>query len=330
MLADYPRGGAPEVAAEREMDLALRAISTIRAVRGESNLPPGKRIPVRIRALDPGDRRSLTGAAGLIRALAQVSELTVEGSGPRIRRAAVALEPGMEIAIPLAGLVDFAEEERRLSKEIARCEGERNALLRKLENPSFLERAPEAVVSKDRARSGELAGKIERLKQQLQVVTEPEEDTMNVEQKNPYGSPFGTPSDSQESTGSSGTSTSQERPWERPLPPSPTFPRSEPIMPAPTAERLPPKRAPAKLKAKVKAKAKARRVKRKVRRAKRAVKRAVRRGVRRAVRKVPRGKARRTVRRVVRKVRRAVRRKVRAAKKTPKKRAKNRKASRRR
>jgi valyl-tRNA synthetase len=307
MVAEFPRGGSPDEEAEREMGLALRAISSIRALRGESNLPPGKRIPVRIRATDAGDRRSLTEAEGLIRSLAQVSELAIEGSGPRLRRAAVALEPGMEIAIPLAGLIDFAEEERRLSKEIARCEGERTALLRKLENPSFLERAPEAVVSKDRARSGELAGKIERLKQHLQIVTEPE-DTMNVEQKNPYGSPFGSAGDSHEDASPTRTSTSPERPWEPPAPPSPTFPRSEPMMPAPTAERRPPKRAPAKLKARVKAKAKARKVKRKVRRAKRAVRRAVRRGVRRAVRAVPRGKARRKVRRAVRRVRRVVRR----------------------
>jgi valyl-tRNA synthetase len=327
MLAAYPQAGEADAAAEREMGLTLRAISSIRTLRGESNLPPGKRIPVRIRARSPEDRRALLDAAGLIRALAQVSELAVEETGPRLRRAAVAVEPDMEIAIPLAGLIDFAEEERRLRKEIARSEEEQATLLRKLANPSFLERAPEAVVAKDRSRSGELEGKIERLRQSLQVITETEEeeDTMHIEQKNPYGSPFGTPSDSHEETSSSGLSPGQERPWERAAP-IPTYQRAEERpLPAPPVERRPPKRAPAKAKAKSKARSKP---KRKVAKRKTAKRKTAKRKTAKRAARSSRAKARSKAR-PKRKAKSASRRKS-ASKKGRRRVARSRKASRRR
>ncbi len=171
MVSAYPAAdGELDEAALREMDLVQRAVEGLRRVRGESNVPPGKRIPAIVRAKEASVRESLRAAEPFIRPLAQLSELTVTAPGERLRRAAVALLPELELVVPLEGLVDFAEEERRLEKEIGKAEGDRSGLERKLSNPSFLERAPAEIVAKDRARVAELGERLEKLGQQLSLV----------------------------------------------------------------------------------------------------------------------------------------------------------------
>ena len=58
----------------------------------------------------------------------------------------------MEIFVPLAGVVDLAEERERLKKEIEKAEKEIAGIEGRLNNPNFVARAPAEVVAKDRAR----------------------------------------------------------------------------------------------------------------------------------------------------------------------------------
>ena len=171
MIAAFPEFGPVDEVALREMGLVSRAVEGVRRVRGENNLPPGKRIPAQLRSEDPDVRRVIEAAAPFLRALAQLSELTVAAPGERLHRSAVVVEPEFEIAVPLTGLIDFAEEERRLRKEIGKAEGDLGGLKRKLENPSFVARAPAEILEKDRGRIAELEQKLLRFGQQLEIVT---------------------------------------------------------------------------------------------------------------------------------------------------------------
>jgi valyl-tRNA synthetase len=191
MIADYPRGSPRDGRSEREMELVMRVVEAVRTIRGESNIPPGKRISATLYARHADVRASLHDAVPFIRPLAQLSELAVlppRPAGERLKRAAMAVLPEVEIAVPLTGLVDFAEEERRLRKDIAKAEGDRSGLQRKLDNPSFVARAPLEVVEKDRGRIVELGEKLRRLGQQLAVVTDTDEgEQMNEENRGGAG-----------------------------------------------------------------------------------------------------------------------------------------------
>jgi valyl-tRNA synthetase len=174
MIADFPKGTARDETAEREMDLVMRVVESVRNICGESNIPPGKRVPATLYVRDGAVRARLEEASPFVRTLARLSELTVAtplAAGERLKRTAVAVLPEVEIAVPLEGLVDFAEEEKRLRKEIAKAEGDLKMLSGKLQNPNFVARAPPEVLEKDRGRIVELGPKIERLKQQLSLVT---------------------------------------------------------------------------------------------------------------------------------------------------------------
>ena len=73
----------------------------------------------------------------------------------------------VEIIVPLRGLVNVEEEEKRLLKEIAKIEKDIEFLSKKLENPSFVERAPADVVGKEREKMAEFASKKRVLEESL-------------------------------------------------------------------------------------------------------------------------------------------------------------------
>jgi valyl-tRNA synthetase len=80
---------------------------------------------------------------------------------------ALALVGELKVMVPLAGLIDLDAERARLDKEIARREQELERLAGKLGNPSFVDKAPEAVVAKERQKQSEAESALATLKAQL-------------------------------------------------------------------------------------------------------------------------------------------------------------------
>ena len=89
----------------------------------------------------------------LIRRLARLKDITVGGAIPK--GAVQLVQDEATVALPIAGVIDIAQETQRLKKEIARAEGEILKLQKKLSNEQFLQKAPEAVVEEQRERLAE-------------------------------------------------------------------------------------------------------------------------------------------------------------------------------
>jgi len=172
MIAPFPEPEAmpADEEARARIELVQATVSAIRNVRGEMNVPPSRKI----RALVLGDATATVGVraeADAVAALAGLSSLEFLAAGaPRPEKAAVAVAAGMEIFLPLAGLIDLAEEERRLRKEIEKTRGEWDRLERKLANPQFVERAPGEVVAKERSRAEEMRESLSKLQASLDRV----------------------------------------------------------------------------------------------------------------------------------------------------------------
>ena len=77
---------------------------------------------------------------------------------------------GLEIYVPLAGVVDLAAEAKRLEKEIGRVEADLTRVEKKLANPNFTGKAPAEVVEKERAKAAELSEKLSKLRANLATV----------------------------------------------------------------------------------------------------------------------------------------------------------------
>jgi valyl-tRNA synthetase len=171
--ARYPRSEdfARDLAAEADVERLIDVVRVVRNLRAEMNLPPSRRIDVHIGA-DPATRAALEGMSDAIRALGRVEALGFLAPGERPRGTAVATAGGAEIFVPLAGLIDVAAERDRLSRGITRVDQELAGVRRKLENESFIARAPEEIVAKERAREDELATELALLRQGLERLAE--------------------------------------------------------------------------------------------------------------------------------------------------------------
>ncbi|NOY63307.1 MAG: hypothetical protein GXP10_09195, partial [Gammaproteobacteria bacterium] len=73
----------------------------------------------------------------------------------------------MKLLIPMAGLIDKEAEMERLGKQIEKIRKELERCTKKLANPSFVERAPEAVVQQEQKRADDYRASLENLKEQL-------------------------------------------------------------------------------------------------------------------------------------------------------------------
>ena len=161
MLAPYPEAVTercyPEAAANMERVMAV--ISGIRNIRGEMEVPPSREISV---ILSCGSEESLglmKHGEGAIISLARVADLAIGRLIEKPEDASIQVAGDVQIYVPLKGVVDAEEEEKRLLKEIAKIEKDIDQFSKKLENPSFVERAPADVVAKEREKLSEVADK---------------------------------------------------------------------------------------------------------------------------------------------------------------------------
>ncbi|MFM8799935.1 MAG: valine--tRNA ligase [Tagaea sp.] len=163
--------GLGDAAAEAEMNWIVEAISGVRALRAEMNVPQGAKIALLHRDADETARARLARHEGLIRTLARVESVAAETGGPTKGGAPVALS-GATRVLPLAGVIDAGAERKRLEKEIAKLDGEIAKTAKKLANPDFVAKADPEAVEDQRERQAEaeaararLAAALDRLKE---------------------------------------------------------------------------------------------------------------------------------------------------------------------
>ncbi len=172
MQADYPDGtGLPTdaVGAER-MELVMDVIRAIRNIRGEMDVPPGKQITALLDCKSDKDQQILEEGAAAIRVLGKVGEMTIGQGLDRPEQSATQLAGDVEISLPLAGLVDIAEEEKRLQKELAKVQKDVDLFTKKLSNEKFIANAPAHVLEKDRGKLKDASEKLTVLQQSLKKI----------------------------------------------------------------------------------------------------------------------------------------------------------------
>ena len=150
----------PEAAAE--MEWVVAAISAIRAIRTEVNVPAGTRVPLLVKDADPTALARLERQRKHFLRLARVEDITPVEAVPAGGVAAVV--EGTTLILRLGEVVDLGREKARLAKEIGRLDADIAKLATKLANPAFVSKAKPEVVDEQRDREADARRDRDRLK----------------------------------------------------------------------------------------------------------------------------------------------------------------------
>ncbi len=147
---DWPTYGAEliDAAADREMNWVIALIEQIRSARAQMHVPAGLYVPLLVTELNEAGRGAWARNEVMIKRLARVESLSDVDSFPK-GCVTVAVEGG-SFGLPLADIIDVAEEKARLEKTLAKLEKELGGLRGRLNNPNFVASAPEEVVEEAR------------------------------------------------------------------------------------------------------------------------------------------------------------------------------------
>jgi valyl-tRNA synthetase len=125
MLTSYPQAVDSLIDREVEADMqaVIELISRVRNIRSEMNIKPGERVRLLVSAPGARLRSVFQASVEQVKRLARASEVTIAETlqAPRASARAV-LAGGAEVAVPLEGLIDFAQETLRLNSEVEKLE----------------------------------------------------------------------------------------------------------------------------------------------------------------------------------------------------------------
>lgn len=156
--------------AVKEITWVQQFILGIRQIKGEMNIAPGKPLPVLLDNASAEDQAFLQSHRQYLDFLAKTESVTVLAADEEGPESAIALVGEMKVLIPLAGLIDKEAEIARLEKEIGKITGECKRLDGKLGNASFVDKAPAAVVDKERAKLHDAKAALAQLQSQLDKI----------------------------------------------------------------------------------------------------------------------------------------------------------------
>ena len=173
MKASWPssQAGRSDAAAEAQMNLIMEAVKGIRNMRAEMNVPPGRRSEVILQAGSEEVRSVLQQNEGYFRQLAAAEPVTLPVVGAEKPENAMAtVVAGLEVYLPLKGLIDVEKETARLSKERESLTKELARITGKLGNEGFMAKAPAAVVEKERAKAQECEDKLGAIRERMEYL----------------------------------------------------------------------------------------------------------------------------------------------------------------
>ncbi|RBM31073.1 valine--tRNA ligase [Vibrio tarriae] len=145
-------------------------ITSIRNLRAEYDINPGKPLEVMLKAANEQDAARIEANKQVLVSLAKLESIRVLADGEATPACATALVGKSELMIPMAGLIDKDAELDRLAKEIAKTQGEIARIEGKLGNEGFVAKAPEAVITKEREKLAGYQEALMKLEQQKATI----------------------------------------------------------------------------------------------------------------------------------------------------------------
>jgi valyl-tRNA synthetase len=169
VIAPWPE---PDPAlANEEAEGRVRAlqelITQVRSLRKEYGVPEGGEVEIALAGESPAFRETVDSESTALARLSRVRAARWERAAEGAIGAHAVLSSGVELFIPLEGVIDLARERQRLEQEIAKLDGLVRGAEARLSNPSFVERARPDVVEKEREKAKSQGEQLAKLKEKL-------------------------------------------------------------------------------------------------------------------------------------------------------------------
>ena len=172
MLAPYPvaQDAFRDADAEADIKWLQDVITAVRNIRGEKNIPPSKPLDLLFKNGGDDDFRRAEENQTFLKKLAQLENLTWLNEGDEEPMSVTQLVGDMEVLIPMAGFIDKDKEVERLTKSVEKLDKEIERVNNKLGNPGFTDKAPAAVIDKEKEKAAGFARDITKLKDQIEKI----------------------------------------------------------------------------------------------------------------------------------------------------------------
>ena len=172
MVEPFPVAQADKINTEAEagIEWVQAFILGIRKIRGEMDIAPGKPLQVYLANASDADKTAVETHINLLKFVGRISQITLLDDEQDAVESAVTLIGDMKVLIPLAGLIDKDAELARLAKEIEKATTNITRTQGKLSNTNFTDKAPAAVVDKEREKLLQGEKLIENLQAQLHKI----------------------------------------------------------------------------------------------------------------------------------------------------------------
>ena len=154
---------------ESTMDLIQDIITNVRATKNEYNLAPSKPIDIIIRSFDDNNLSLLEENRKYLERFTFANTLEFINDNRQIDKCKTIILTNLEVFIPLSGMINIEEEIKNLTNEINKLTGEIKRCEGMLNNPNFLNKAPETKINEERAKLENYKSKMNIAKERLEA-----------------------------------------------------------------------------------------------------------------------------------------------------------------
>ncbi|WP_029194655.1 valine--tRNA ligase [Paenibacillus alginolyticus] len=149
--------------AVHEMELLMDVIRSVRNIRSEVNVPMSKKVELLVKPASSETLTILNSNEEYLKRFCNTSLLQIDAEMAAPEKAMTAIITGTELYLPLAGLIDIAQELARLDKELQTLHGEVERIEKKLGNEGFVAKAPAKVIEEEKAKLADYADKRDKV-----------------------------------------------------------------------------------------------------------------------------------------------------------------------
>ena len=155
---------------DNEMGILQDLISSVRATRSRMNIPPSKKIELKIKGNEE-QKHFIDQNSELIISLAKLNSYNVGSSMQKPPQSVASVVHGMELYIPLEGLVDLEKEREQLNKRRIRIEELLVGINNKLSNEKFIANAPKEIIKKENDKKIDLKDELEKINFNIKMLS---------------------------------------------------------------------------------------------------------------------------------------------------------------